>query len=656
MTDLVNLVKKKSSGYLDKIIESINEKSKINTLLDTVGVSDQDLIVKLIVNNYDVLSIIPLTEWKKLFERKDISLTVVEYILKNAGSKTIGALLEKQESNLRSLAKDDEFPFLQKFFNMNSSGKESTLSKKTSGKRAGDKDKSEVIKEMSKIDIEDKKVNLKEVEKDIKVEIKKKGMFELYDYQISHLKDILKILENFMTYYDTSLMGTGKTVVTFKVLEALGYKLFVICPPVVANVWESHAEKMKMKKSVIDIVSYDTFKGPNCEWYNKDKGEVSKKMKDLIKKGKILFVFDEAHKIKNTGSQRSMAVYQIINEIIDSGTKSCKIAVLGGTLHDYVQNSFSFFKLSGALRADSIADYSGSKMESDEGFQQIITFCQSLDKTKTDNIVSSYNAKKKKEMEAVVYQLINQIAFPRMRAFMLFEPKGEVIHRFFPTSGTEYQEYAMQVRILEQKSTETEREKEFTTMFTLVLKNLEMTKLTTIVKAVKSDLEEDEDMKVVIFVDFVDSVEYLSKKLKVYDPLVIYGKTSKGDRDSQIDDFQEDNDNARVMIITTGTGGAGISLNDKTGKFKRKSYFTGCTYSYINFKQAIFRTIRADSVSWSEVIVVHLYDSNIKDLTLDQIELKENKILENWYKKKEVLDNVSGRDEGREFKTKEDMV
>lgn len=668
MSDLVNLVKKRTTDYLDEVVKNIGNKSEINSLLDAIGTSDQSLIVVLILNNYDVLGSVSLVEWKKLFDRKDMSITIAEYVLNNAGAKTIDLMLAKQKTRLEALAEDNEFPFLQKFFSSRMGSKKSSGTIKTSGTKKGDPDVGKVIDTMRKMDISIKddgvgeitkgmgKVDLKKAEEDVKTLIKKKGKIELYDFQVAHMKLIMKILEKYTTYYDTSLMGTGKTVVTFKVAEALGYKIFGLCPAIVVGVWDSHGVKMKMEKSIIDIVSYDTFKGSNSDWYDKSKGEVSRKMKDLIKKGKVLFVFDEAHKIKNTGSQRSMSVYQIINEIIAQKATTCKVAVLGGTLHDYVNNAFSFFKLSSALTADTIADYSGSKRENDDGYQEILTFCRTINAGETDRIVTTYKATKKKEMEEVVYQLITHVAFPVMRAFMLFEPKGEVIHRFFPAKGTEYQEYAMQVRILEEKATETNREKEFTTMFTLVLKNLEMTKVKTIVRAVTKDLEEDEDMKIVIFVDFIDTINYLEKKLHLYDPLVIYGQTSKNDRNDQIEDFQKDNDNARVMIITTGTGGAGISLNDKTGKYKRKSYFTGCTYSYINFKQAIFRTIRADSVSWSEVIVVHLYDASIKDLTLEDIELKENKILANWYKKKVVLDNVSGRDEGDEFKTREDIV
>lgn len=586
------------------------------------------------------------TKIKKLLEKKEKGyLEKLEKIIEDVPEKEYGKifseLMEDPEAIqlLIDMDLDPAYyvrPDVWKYFF--SKHKPSSKIRKYVRKNAGSK----VIGYMENIEVGDK------VEKiDTEWEM---GKITLDEGQIKHVEKCLEILSKYPTYFDLSKTGTGKTPCAFKIAELLGYKLFVVCTKTTVDVWEEHTKILNMDDILIEVISYDSLKGSKSKWC-KDGGKPRNALKKLIEKGKILFIFDEAHYVKNAGTGRSLATSAIIDTIIDLKS-NCKIGLLSATLEDFEVNALSFVRFTLCTSHPSAVVYEGNKPSDTSGLDDIIKFSKSIDKEKTKDIVKAWGEDyKKPAIIKVVFELFSGVICPAMRSSML-GGDAIVIHGYFPSRGREYADYKAILGDLETEIESKKKREGVMERFTEMLESLEKAKLPMISRLVRKQLENEKHVKIVIFVDFLASIKYLLEKLDDFDPLVIQGSTDIDTRNQNIKSFQTDSRKYRLIILTTKTGGAGISLNDTTGEYRRVTYATCCTYSYQNVKQMFGRTDRKNNKSTAEIYVVHLYDRDNKE---ESLALKEYKILENHYKKRKILDSVSGRDESEEFETKEEV-
>lgn len=128
---------------------------------------------------------------------------------------------------------------------------------------------------------------------------------KLLDHQIKHYDNIKKSIEKYSRAIDASDTGTGKTYVSIKICEDLGLIPWVICPKSVVSSWNRVIGESGVKKFY--IITYDQLalstdlvnknaQTNEYEWVGFDSDP---KFKDNNKK-KYLFIFDEAHKCKNS--------------------------------------------------------------------------------------------------------------------------------------------------------------------------------------------------------------------------------------------------------------------------------------------------------------------------------------------------------------------
>jgi len=97
-------------------------------------------------------------------------------------------------------------------------------------------------------------------------------------------------------------------------------------------------------------------------------------------------------------------------------------------------------------------------------------------------------------------------------------------------------------------------------------------------------------MSIVLFMNFKDSIDALAERLKT--KCIIDGRNKPKERQTNIDDFQ--NDKKRVIIVNAQAGGAGISLHDLNGKYPRMALISP-SYSAIILKQCLGRVHRDGS-------------------------------------------------------------
>ena len=116
----------------------------------------------------------------------------------------------------------------------------------------------------------------------------------------------------------------------------------------------------------------------------------------------------------------------------------------------------------------------------------------------------------------------------------------------------------------------------------------ELFKIPVLVEMTQDLIEEGK--KIVIFVNFRDTLNQLVFKLREHRPMSIYGGQSTAERDQAIRRFQESQ--LRVIVCMIQAGGVGISLHDTTGEYPRVSLITP-SYSAREMKQALGRIHRS---------------------------------------------------------------
>jgi superfamily II DNA or RNA helicase len=117
----------------------------------------------------------------------------------------------------------------------------------------------------------------------------------------------------------------------------------------------------------------------------------------------------------------------------------------------------------------------------------------------------------------------------------------------------------------------------------------------------------DEGKSVVLFLNFTDTAEAISDRLrqnsKFNDQIgFIVGGQSISERQSDIEMFNADK--KRVMIANISAGGTGVSLHDLNGKYPRASVISP-TWSAYNMRQALGRVWRQGGLTKSYQRIVY---------------------------------------------------
>jgi superfamily II DNA or RNA helicase len=100
----------------------------------------------------------------------------------------------------------------------------------------------------------------------------------------------------------------------------------------------------------------------------------------------------------------------------------------------------------------------------------------------------------------------------------------------------------------------------------------------------------EDDMSVVVFVNFTETINALSKRLET--ECIFDGKTKDDVRQQSVDDFQADKQ--RVILVNIASGGAGLSLHDLKGNHPRLALISP-SYSAVLMRQATGRVWRDDA-------------------------------------------------------------
>ena len=131
---------------------------------------------------------------------------------------------------------------------------------------------------------------------------------------------------------------------------------------------------------------------------------------------------------------------------------------------------------------------------------------------------------------------------------------------------------------------------------TRALQMIETSKISIFVREAKELLGLNPNYKVVICLNYVDTIKDIQRDLSEYNPLVLYGATNEMQRGRVVSQFQEENTRYRVLIGNIECLSTGIDLDDKNGMFPR-FVLVSPNYRIITLEQLTYRFLRMDTKS-----------------------------------------------------------
>jgi superfamily II DNA or RNA helicase len=389
----------------------------------------------------------------------------------------------------------------------------------------------------------------------------------LYDYQIKSAGYLCASLIKHGSALDGSDTGTGKTPVSFAVARQLNHDVAILCPKSVIPSWERWAEKFRVKP--IFVINYEQCKTEKFRFGHFDQyGNYVWK----LNKQNTLLIFDEAHKCKGEYTQNSSLLI---------GARKSRIPML--LLSATIATNPREMKASGyALGLHALDDFRA----------------WSIGKGCYQNNFNGWDCANPQEaMKKISPELFPMRGY-RVRIADLGDafPDTQITAEMYDTGTARIQNEQYDFLIEEIKRLKAEKKAGYTAaILTLNLRyrqNAEIRKIGVLTELAKDALEEN--LSVVIFVNFTETLIALEKNLK--NSVTIHGQQSGEERQASVDAFQADK--ARVIICNVQAGGVGLSLHDLNGKHPRIAFLCP-TYGAINLKQALGRVHRAGGLSKS---------------------------------------------------------
>ena len=485
---------------------------------------------------------------------------------------------------------------------------------------------------------------------------------------------------------DVSPMGAGKTHVTSKIIQELKPKHFmVICPKTVASNWTNVIKLYGLPQTILNkklaVTTYQTLigrgEGVNSmgilnrrlvqqPGHTDDRGKYVEGKKEVVYEVTTLFrkmvkdgffiVFDESHKTKNSHTSTYGAVKAICSYVAaheKKGNGNSKIVFITGTIFDKEEQISPFLRMVNIIQSKNLStNILGNFKISGLGYQQLLDYCGVIKNSPLaegldvdgiiDNIhalhppINTINVK----IAAVnIYLRILQPIFvskmpgpenivfdARNGYFSLSVKKFELLTRTISqfASALRFDKRNDEIRITDAFK-----------VITKYMAIIEYIKLEIFIRLAVKFLEENPHNKVVLMLNYIESISCCVKFLEKYKPMVVYGEIAVDVRTKVISKFNEPNSDRRLLIGNTTVMSLGIDLHSKDPNYFRYGLISP-SYKITDTVQAVFRFYREGMRSDPYVRIVYAKDPSGQNL--------EKRILEAYAKKSKVIEKTSGND------------
>lgn len=392
---------------------------------------------------------------------------------------------------------------------------------------------------------------------------------QLLAYQYLHIMTFIKIFKNNEACaIDFSSTGTGKTYTTIALCSQQNYEPIIICPKSVIGYWTDVCNIFNVKAKT--IINYESIKKGNE--LNED---MVKKKSDIIElndngfkwknlnKHKNIIIFDEAHRCKNHKSLNGKLLLSCKNQ--------CRVLLLSAT----IAQKYDDFKI----------------------FGYMLGFYKNINNGKKwiQGLIREEMFKFKKESESQLTKLL----YPKKGSRMSYSDlkKSVFLNRItthcYTLDDADNQIMKEQYNVLKDKKAIhlTEQLK--------ARQKIEELKIPIFIELTEKYL--DEDKSVIIFVNFLNSLNTLTKYFKNIPFSYICGDQTIIEKTNNVNLFQ--NNTNKLIICMIQAGGESISLHDLDGEHPRVTLISP-SFSGHELIQALGRAYRNGCQSMVEQKII----------------------------------------------------
>lgn len=426
---------------------------------------------------------------------------------------------------------------------------------------------------------------------------------KLLPFQISHVNNLVRIIEKNNAVLDASDTGTGKTYTAIAACKILKLEPIILCPKSVMSSWRRVCGYFDLTYKF--IVNYETIKLGKyyvnqsrviCPYIslnkNKDSGDFSYTW--IIDDPNTIFIFDEVHKCSNLDSHNGKLLFS-------AKLSQRPIMALSATIADYIDKFKIFFWILNFVDPEHVK-------KNNIDFNQYMT------------IISKWALRDQKPMLRI-YNMLYPNRASRMRIDTLGDqfPETQITAEAYSMGKKKEQEIEQQYSIIAQEidNLQDKSIKDRSNHLVKILRahqRIEILKVPAFVE-LANDLIEN-GYYVVIFVNYTQTLILLSEMLNTKH--VIYGKQKQSERDKSIELFNDNKIN--VIVCNIKAGGLGISLHDIHGGHPRASIISP-TWSSIDLIQALGRIHRAGGKSKSLQRIIYAANT-IEEKIADKLKKK----------------------------------
>lgn len=402
-----------------------------------------------------------------------------------------------------------------------------------------------------------------------------KDRSRLLPYQIKAVGQLCQAVVRFGAALDGSDTGIGKTYHALSVCRNLSVRPGIICKKSGVAGWKQACRYMKVHP--LFIANWDIVKNGKFPYVKRKGDPYTGEYRYFwnLPKDTIL-IFDEAHLANNKGSQ---------NNAMYSASAGIPSLSLSATFADRPSRLRALFHVLGICTNEQFDEWLRSR----------------------GHFFNTYNQEEGiSDQDDLKY--LNSILYPRYGTRISYDHPE--VKKNFPEAS--YQTFIISLSNVKRKKQNEEYKKlvksiayfqELGRQADALVADLryrqitELLKVDSLTEITRSSIIEG--YSVCIFVNFRETLEFLSRKLKTNSK--IYGGQGS-ERERVINEFQENK--SRIILAMADAGGSSINLHDVRGGHPRISLVCP-TYNPITLKQVLGRTRRAGSKTFPIVKLVY---------------------------------------------------
>lgn len=451
--------------------------------------------------------------------------------------------------------------------------------------------------------------------------------------QIDDFEIVRQILLTNTLHFNLSPTGSGKTYLALWIAIQFNLPIIVFTVKSTIGMWDEEAASHG-----VAFVNVPGSKRGGATTYSmaskKDVEAMWDVYGDIIKDG-CLIIIDEFQNIKNTTANVTQSICGLVRRTIQTGGRS-KIIAMSATPIDMVYQCIPMLYMTGFIdilhSADPDASFKISSIQNIEEDTNIAisnsvnvrTFLESIGNRKLyDYIARPDSFSTHKGANTFMFNFLRLYVIPKMGARMPAVRKigidQKVYNLFLKIHNDAYYDKMIEVSKNLKDGTTT---KGTSGNFPQLLGAIELLKVPEVVALTIKLLTDNPTEKVIISINFKETLSALRMNLFMYKPLFISGDINDvKKRKAIIDLFQQDNNNYRLLIFTTATGSVGVSLDDIFGGRKRNMILLPGV-SILNTIQALGRTYRAHTASSSKVYIIYGYSAKEDRVEATNMEMR----------------------------------